>query len=792
MIVLSESDSDSESDSESSFENSMGAKKQIFSQMFDVRPVDKSGDLDMEKIQGIRKVVWLKNAEENKKQEAEEIIYFNQPPQSFNEKNKISFQNYQSEDEDESEEYNLIFKKNFPDKIEDFKEAITDKIGQWKKYFWFFPKAMLAISAAAFIFYLAGWGIEMKNGGIQKGQKALADIMEAKKNLAGFNLEKSQKNFSDAYKSLNEISGEFNGVKGVLAGATKYIPYLSKISSGSHLAEAGKDVSEAGILIAGMLQDIDKIKSGNNQAEPLSYLEIFQGNKEKMKRLAELSKNIQNNLDNVNSDDIPEGERVKFSQIKSKLPQINASLEEFLRQEDIFTDILGGNGPRKYLFLFQNNQEMRATGGFIGSYAILDIFNGRVRKFMIDGIFNPDGQLRERVIPPKPIQKISADWSLHDSNWFPDFPVSAEKAAWFYEKTGGPTVDGIITMTPTVMQKLLEITGPIEMPEYGTTVDKDNFVEKIQYEVEVDYDKELNQPKKILADLAPKILDRIFNSADFSEMSKTMNILLESLNEKHILLYSKNWEIEKAISENGWSGEVLNTQKDYLSVINSNINGFKTDGVIEEEISHKAEIQNDGSVIDTLTITRKHNGGDSAYDWWNKVNADYIRVYVPQGSKLLSASGQTRELNISPLDYGALGYKTDPQVKMEEDSAQVDDESGTIIYDDAGKTVFANWAYVSPKETVTIQYVYLLPFKIDINLPKKPSDSYSLLAQKQAGSLGDKFSSEISYPDLYKTIWQYPEDEISAVQDLPDGQKGIKMETDLKTDKFIGAVLMKE
>jgi hypothetical protein len=413
---------------------------------------------------------------------------------------------------------------------------------------------------------------------------------------------------------------------------------------------------------------------------------------------------------------------------------------------------------------------------------VLDIFNGRVNKFFIDGIFNPDGQLREKIIPPKPIQKISAAWSLHDSNWFPDFPVSAEKAIWFYEKTGGPTVDGVITMTPDVMKKLLKISGPIEMPDYEVTIDENNFTQEIQYEVEVDYDKDLNQPKKILADLAPKILDKIFNEKNVASLAKTLDILLESLSEKQILLYSKNYEIEKKISENGWSGQILNTQKDYLSVINSNINGFKTDGIVSENIEHTAEIQDDGSIIDTLTITRQHKGGDSKYEWFNKVNADYMRVYVPKGSVLISAEGQTREFNSPPLDYRALNFKNYPQVKLEEEGIKIDESSGTRIYEDAGKTVFANWVYVSPKEKVVVKYTYLLPFKLTMSESDKPADTYSLLAQKQSGSLGAKFSSNVVYPENYRIIWRYPE------VMLEKNSQETRLETDLSKDRLTGLV----
>ena len=270
-----------------------------------------------------------------------------------------------------------------------------------------------------------------------------------------------------------------------------------------------------------------------------------------------------------------------------------------------------------------------------------------------------------------------------------------------------------------------------------------------------------------------------------------MDVLLTSLNERHILIYAKNYDVEKMLSANGWSGEVLDTDKDYLSVINTNINGYKTDGVIDETIAHKAEIQTDGSIMDTVTITRKHNGGNTPYDWWNKVNADYMRVYVPKGSKLIRASGQTNEFNSPPIDYQALGFKQDAQVAMEEDGAIVDPESGTRIYQESGKTVFANWVYVSPQETVTMKYSYLLPFKLDTNLTTKPADTYSLLAQKQSGSLGSNFSSEISYPNLYKSIWKYPSEKISDYSSVEDNKQGIKMEGDLKTDKFIGVAFEK-
>ena len=655
-----------------------------------------------------------------------------------------------------------------------------------------FSFATLACAIFLLIFGIgfAKKSLYIKGQVMDTGAGAYTDLAQAKEDILNKNFQDSEARFSDAYDRFDEISKNLNSLGGVLVDASRYLPYVSKLSSGAALAEAGKDVSRIGVLSGQIMQTMDTVKNPLNQTadtdtQSVSLLKVFQDTNKNAQEIQTLLVDAQNNIDKVNVDDIPQAQRAQFVDLKNQLPAVNTFLTGFLANSQIFTDVLGGNGPRKYLFLFQNNQEMRATGGFIGSYGVMDIFNGRINKFFIDGIYNPDGQLHEKVVPPVPIQKISAAWSLHDSNWFPDFPTSAEKAMWFYEKTGGPTVDGVITMTPTVMQKLLEVTGPIDMPDYGVTIDKDNFMQQVQQEVEVDFDKEQNQPKKILADLAPKILDKIFNDRNFSDIAKTMNILNGSLDEKQILIYSKNYDIEKELSALGWSGEILNTQKDYLSVINTNINGFKTDGVIDEKIEHSAEIQPDGSVVDTVTVTRHHNGGNTPYDFYNKVNADYMRVYVPQGSQLLSAQGQTREFDAPPLDYAALNFKRDAQVQTEEDAQKIDDATGTRIYDDSGKTVFANWVYVSPQETVVIKYKYLLPFKVVLAGNNNPVDTYSLLAQKQSGSVGSQFSSTVSFPQNFDVTWKYPDS-------ITNDGNPLKLETDLMTDKFVGVAFAKK
>ncbi|MCX6762284.1 MAG: DUF4012 domain-containing protein, partial [Candidatus Moranbacteria bacterium] len=734
----------------------MPKRKNILSQMFDVKPVNSDGSLNLEKINKLRRMVALpdkkfhekdfsqknthtrigknglrladvvkpkiypKSQPRSKKIEPAETYlpakpFFVEPQQDFTEfhpKSEIFDQYFQTPAENYQPD--IDHEANYFPEIETFSQNPTDpepekeiykkrsrkfslkkKIKSLQSFsrkiipdfsklkiqkntfsqdFSSIQNFSYALSFACILFLFSfsipalsyvQKALDMKTSLVATGEKALGQFAQAKDNLASSQFDKAAVDFSESYQILSDANSDIARIGGNFSEILRFVPGISRLASANYVVSAGEHFSLAGKSLAESAKSLNSIGNpldGANQANQPSLTDLFLNLRDGIQKSSGELSAAQDDLDKVNIDDLPLETREQFSQLKSKLPLVNESLKNFLDYSQIFLDVLGYNGPRKYLFLFENNREMRPTGGFIGSYGILDISNGRVKKLFVDDIYNPDGQLKARVIPPAPIQKMSAVWTMHDANWFPNFPTSAEKVAWFYEKTGGPTVDGVIAVTPELLQDLLKVTGPIDMPEYGKTINADNFIEETQQEVEVDYDKDLNQPKKFVADLTPKILDKVMSEKGISSVLQTLKAFNTTLSEKHLLLYSRNYNIQKLISDQKWSGEILNTDKDYLSVINTNINGYKTDGVIDETIQHRSDIQNDGSIVDTVSITRKHNGGNEKYDWWNKVNGDWMRVYVPKDAKLLEVSGQTREFVPPALDYASLGFKKDPQV----------------------------------------------------------------------------------------------------------------------------------
>lgn len=641
---------------------------------------------------------------------------------------------------------------------------------------------MVLVTIGVLGYFLFQQSKNMQERVLGYGEDGYAALIEAASQLKAKDYEEASVSFGKAAQSFTAASKETVFLSGVLAKGVSFVPGLSRAASGKHVIEAGKYFSLAGQPLALLAENIALSKEAYTQGEKISLLYLLEQSKDPLREASLLLGRANQELQAVAIDDLPEEKREKFLLVRTNLPLVLSVLDGLEKNEVLLKELLGGNGPRTYLFLLQNNHELRATGGFIGSYALVDVNDGIIRRFFVDGIFNPDGQLKENIIPPKPIQKISAGWSLHDSNWFPDFPTSAEKAIFFYEKTGGPTVDGVVTLTPTVMQKLLRVIGPIALPQYGLIVDAENFIPVIQEQVEVKYDKELNEPKKVLHDMTQVLFERVFSLQERATSHRIAEALIDGLNEKHMLMYMRHPETQKLIDEVGWSGRVLETGKDYLSVIHSNINGYKTDGVIDESIRHQAKIEDDGSIVNTVTITRTHKGGDTPYEWWNKVNADYLRVYVPKGSELISSQGTTWEFPEAPLDYERLGFKRDMDVVREETMMTVDKKSGVRISEDAGKTVFGAWVYVSPKESVTVEYRYRLPFRIDTEALKNDEGaSYSVLYQKQSGSAGSALVSSILPPEGARIIWQ------TEPNLIPYGRE-LRLESTLETDVFHGVV----
>ncbi|MBI4122529.1 MAG: DUF4012 domain-containing protein [Parcubacteria group bacterium] len=570
--------------------------------------------------------------------------------------------------------------------------------------------------------------------GSLRGEVATRELSAAGQTLAG-----AEEKFREARSSIDAVGGVLRAI----------IQLTPQGSNGLHAIRAGEELSLSGVLLSGALAPLLSPEQGTSLVANLRIV---------TRTLAEALPHLtaaRSSLEQVAIALVPEEYRAELTRAQTTLPAVERAVSDFLSLGDTLVTVLGGNGPRRYAVLFQNNNELRPAGGFIGSLAIVDMDQGRVSRMEIPGggSYDFQGYLTENIISPKPLWLINPRWELQDANWYPDWPTSAEKVAWFIEKAGHSSVDGVIALQASTLKELLALLGPVEFPEEGVTLTAENVISEIQRAVEIDYDPEENAPKQYIAELTPRVLDRVL-AADSSEFLKLLTLVQDEIARKNILLYFRDRAVQEDFQERKWSPTVLAAEMDYLSVIHANVGGGKTDGAMEESWNQEITIAADGTAAARLTIVRHHAGEESDI-FENVNNVDFMRVYAPAGSELVSASGfnpPKPELFESPAPH----YEQDEELSAIEGKVFIDEASGTRINSEFGKTAFGNWTQTMPDETTLATVAYRLPFKVrpfDLLNPDSRG-GYSLLIQKQAGAAPVFFSIVLRYPPEWGIAWK--------------------------------------
>jgi hypothetical protein len=641
-------------------------------------------------------------------------------------------------------------------------------------------------------------------GASEQAMGSLQDALNASEardfNTAADNFSEAAKSFSTAgsvlthYADVIKLANSLPAKQAKSAAAAEAL-----VRSGESAAEAGKHLALAfaNLQLPYLTPGADETIS--EPTTPLTQrLQAF-GNETALalKNLHDFSSSLQS-VDVASVAALPDARAAELARQVALLQKdagtMVAGASEAVALANVLALFLGDTQDTRYLFIFQNNAEMRASGGFIGSYALIDFRQGEIKNIEVPagGSYDLQGGLAERLASPKPLHLINSLWEFQDANWWPDWPRSAAQIERFFESGWGSSVDGVIAIDPTFVESLLAVTGPIDMTaQYGAIVTAENFYDIAQSR---DNLADHNKPKEIIKDLVMKLAAELPQRITPDNFAAYVDVAAQALAEKHILINVHDEAVQNFIAAHGWDGGIRDTTQDYLAVINTNIAGAKTDRKIRQSITHTAEVTPDGGIIDTVEITREHTAGKGE-PFAGVRNVNYLRLYVPKGSELIEASGFAAP-DLIYFDPPADGVQHDSDVALAENNTVVDPDSGVQIYSEFGKTVFANWTQVDPGNTITIRFKYKLPFKIhgvkqsagfwqqlwqgDYEL-----SSYSLFLQKQAGSISSNFSSSLRLP-ANMTV------QGSGAFQFGIGPGGWEITDDLRTDRYWGVAIQKE
>jgi hypothetical protein len=437
----------------------------------------------------------------------------------------------------------------------------------------------------------------------------------------------------------------------------------------------------------------------------------------------------------------------------------------------------GDEGPKTYLVLVQNSDELRATGGFITAVGSFVLNDGELLNYQFE-----TSEIFEDWTKPYP----QAPWQysrymdipvlvLRDANWFSHYPTTALWAETLYAYTGHHSVDGVVAIDQQVLIYLLQALGPLTVAGENAPVTHENVVRYMRTAKEpppdVDIREWIPNRKEFIGELASAILDKLFNDRSISR-EKVARALLRSLNERHILLQVDDPGMTDLLARHAWDGALRPGTGDFLMVVDTNVGYNKTNAVVTTGISYDIDLSDPTRPTGSLVVFHDNQatgvescqikGGKSGpEDQWllykiDRCYWDYLRIYLPQGASLKHATPHT-----VPAEW---------TLRQEAVRAQVD----LLEEEIEGVTGFGTLLVVPGQESLATSFDFALPERVVVSQSGSNLKQYSLKIQKQPGTLAVPVTLRVHLPEAGRLVSVSPQ---ALVQ-----ENNLLIETDLRTD----------
>jgi hypothetical protein len=406
-------------------------------------------------------------------------------------------------------------------------------------------------------------------------------------------------------------------------------------------------------------------------------------------------------------------------------------LQIFCRLLALTPTLLGADRPTSYLVIYQNSNELKATGGFIGSASVLTVNRG-----IASQLFEGSGIVDNfSVPPPEPVAYYNGEpaWLFRDSNWSPDFPTTAGLERFFYALDFHRTVANIVNVTPQAAAALLNATGPMYVPEYRQTVTGANVEALADF-----YAHWASTPgpstsgnldtrkKQFIGIVARHLLQRV-NSLSVRTLIDLGQAVGTAVEHGDLLLNFRDPALQSLIQQAGATHAVTPRRGDYLYVVNTNLSYNKISRFVHLSSTYDVRVRPDRWLDARLTV-RIHNvpapaafkrdslGPEAGrYGTWDDY-ATFLRIYTPPGAELIDQTGWTQPWSQGPA-YGG--------------------------------TMFSGYLIVLHGTTRTVRLHYIVPPNV---FQSSHGRAYTLLVPHQPGSSPDAVHVTLQH-DGVRSTW---------------------------------------
>ncbi|MHB1773712.1 MAG: DUF4012 domain-containing protein [Acidimicrobiales bacterium] len=280
--------------------------------------------------------------------------------------------------------------------------------------------------------------------------------------------------------------------------------------------------------------------------------------------------------------------------------------------------MLGANGPRRYLVLFEDPAESRASGGVIGDYAEVTAIGGKISLAKIGAVGTLDSTgnpAAKRLIGPADYVARYSQFQPQDY-WenvpmSPDFPSVGEVAANLYPESGGTKVNGVISLDPVAMADLLAATGPITVPEWPIAVNAANAVAILAHGEFIHFSANNSLRIRFVQALIESLWHDLV-TRKLPPLPTLARDLVPALRGGHLFLYSRTPRAEHFFEAVHVAGSMPPVHGDFLGVVTQNAGGNKIDWYLRRSIDYRAVINRTTDQITAVLTLKLHNSSPSS------------------------------------------------------------------------------------------------------------------------------------------------------------------------------------
>ena len=433
--------------------------------------------------------------------------------------------------------------------------------------------------------------------------------------------------------------------------------------------------------------------------------------------------------------------------IVTRLDPLLKQSDEILSLGMVLPGILGASeqGPKTYLLLIENEDELRPTGGFITSIGNLVISRGQIISLDFEADEIQDDWSKPYPAAPWQLQEYmnSPVLILRDANWFTNFPTTALWAESLYAYTHSHSVDGVIAFDQHFLVMLLSQLGPLEVDGTTYPITSENVIEYMRdskqppagQSIPADWNR-----KDFIGKIAAAMLKKLYaGNQDWQAIAET---LYQALAERHLLLQFDDPTATALIAGHGWDNALRAGTGDFLMVTDTNIGFNKTNALVDVSLTYDIDLRNLNSPTGTLTLVHKNNAkpnvpcvqwdsGLIAGEEWYPIDRcywSYVRVYRQEGVQLLQATPHA-----IPADWMILG---------EEVPARVDDLDEEI----PGIKGYGTLLVIPGGGMLTTSFQFGLPQTVISAGQTANEFTYHLKVQKQPGTLAHPLTIRLHFP----------------------------------------------